>query len=121
MFHFHLFTMECVVKKCVDKTWHFVIEVREGAPGWADDDTYQSRNFDSFDDCYIEYINFSPAKHWEHLRRVHNEYIVYKCGEDTTNNKAILGAIYYRTNQIVEDLGITEEQFDTLIDKLKIS
>ena len=115
MFQFYIFVMECVAKN-----WYFVIEVREGAPGWADDDTYQSVNFDTFDDCYKKYLQFSPAKYWKHLRCVRNEYIVYQCGDVTTKNRAICGRIYYRTSHIIEDLGITEEQFDELIDKLEM-
>jgi hypothetical protein len=105
---------------CVAKNWHFVVEVREGAPGWADDETYQSPNFDSFEECYEKYLQFSPAKYWRYLRGVYNEYIIYQSGDDTIKNRAICGKVYYRTNHIIEDLGITEEQFDVLIDKLEM-
>ena len=116
MLHFYLFNMEYVTK-----SWYFTmeLEVREGAPGWADDDTYQSKNFDSFEDCYRKYIQFSPAKYWRHLRSVCNEYIVYQCGDVTTKNRAIFGMVYYRANHIVQDLGITKEEFNVLIDKLE--
>ena len=115
MFHFYLFDMACVAES---KNWYFVVEVREGAPGWVDNDRYRSKNFDSFQDCYTEYVRFSPAKHWRRLRGVHNAYIGYQRGDVKILSKAIDGMIYYRTNHCVEDLGITEEEFDALIAKL---
>lgn len=104
---------------CVARNWYFVIGVREGLPGCADDDTYQSANFKSFEDCYRRYINFSPAKYWKYLRGVRDEYIVYQHDDVTTKNRAHFGMVYYIPDQIVKDLGITEEQFDTLIDELQ--
>ena len=103
----------------VSKCWYFIIDVREGLPGCADNDTYQSEKYDSFEECYREYITFSPPNHWYHLRNSLHEYIINQSGEQTRKNIAYRGLVNYRADKIVEDLGITDEQFDLLIDEIK--
>ena len=105
-------------QKCVVKNWYFVVNVREGAPGWADDDTYQSEKYTSFEDCYRKYIKFSPARYWTHLRHINSECIVFQCGDKINKNTACDGVICYTSGKMIEELGITEKQFDNIINQI---
>ena len=101
------------------KRWYFVIDASEGLPGCADSVTYQSEKYNSFTECYKKYLSFYPAKYWRYLRHVTSECIIFECGEKKTENRVKAGMVYYRTDKIIEDLGIAEEQFDLLIDAIK--
>ena len=50
--------------------WQFDICVREGAPGWADDDEYTSTWYKSFEECYKAYVDFNPCNWWKKLRYI---------------------------------------------------
>ena len=74
------------------KSWYYQIEVREGAPGFADDDDYKSKMFDNFEECFISYIHFNPSEYWNDLRCVYSEKIIYT--NITTLHKIISLYIY---------------------------
>jgi hypothetical protein len=57
-------------------SWSFEINVREGKPGFANDESYESCEYKSFEECYKNYIDFVPRKQWKYLRNVQSEYIV---------------------------------------------
>ena len=62
--------------------------MREGAPGFADDEEYISNKFYSFERCYKEYVKFNPHRHWVYLRSVQNEYFIYENNEIKHKNLA---------------------------------
>lgn len=42
--------------------YYFKINVREGAPGWADDDWYTSEPFNTFGEAYRALFYFKPQR-----------------------------------------------------------
>jgi hypothetical protein len=98
------------------KIWYYQINVREGVRGFADNDSYKSRNFDSFEECYCSYIKFNPHSHWQCLRYISSEDFVYVNDNNEHINNAKGGIIYYINSE--NELGITECDFEKLIDKL---
>jgi hypothetical protein len=95
------------------KNWYYQIKAREGRDGFADDVEYKSDIFDSFEKCFVSYINFKPSKRWNNLRHIQSENIIYN---NTYITKANDGMLYYDDPEI--ELGITEFEFDNLIDKI---
>ena len=91
--------------------WQFEICVREGAPGWADDDEYTSEWYDSFESCFMAYVNFNPYTWWNNLRYVQREVIRYKNKDMCTTNTVHGGRLCYNKNTILNDLGITEREY----------
>jgi hypothetical protein len=51
-------------------TYFFIVNVREGDRGFADDDSYRSSNFDTLEACTRAYYDFKPELRWRHLRCV---------------------------------------------------
>ena len=87
------------------KTWYFVIYVRCGARTILVD-KYISSVYHSFEQCYTDYLKFAPCKHWFYLRRILNESIIYKCGNQVHENRLANGKMKY-INSLQTDLGIT--------------
>lgn len=56
--------------------YRYIVNVREGAPGFADDDFHQSGYYDSFQSCLEKLKKFDPKKHWNHLRYVESKNIL---------------------------------------------
>ena len=55
-------------KEIEDSTsWRYSVTVWEGKPGFADNDWYESKWFNTFEKCYVEYIKFDPSKHFPYL------------------------------------------------------
>ena len=98
------------------KYWYYQIEAREGTSGFADDVEYKSDMFDSFERCFVSYIKFKPSKHWNNLRHIQSEIIIYVNNDITHITKANDGMLYYDDPEI--ELGITDCEFDKLIDKI---
>ena len=48
--------------------YKYVVYVREGEPGFADDDDYKSYEYDDFMSCFISLCEFRPENHWPYLR-----------------------------------------------------
>ena len=91
--------------------YYFKVNVREGAPGCADDDSYTSRPFKTFAGAYEALVFFNPRRYWRHLRRVQEMYI-WKEGRSKVNVCEDECAIK------IEDLSkldVTEEEFDKII------
>ena len=59
---------------CIAHNWCFVIRVSVDAQGSID--TYQSKNYKSYDKCYEDYFDFSPEKQWSDLKNILDEYII---------------------------------------------
>ena len=87
------------------KTWYFVIYVRCGARTILVD-KYTSSVYYSFEQCYTDYLKFAPCQHWFYLRRILNESIIYKCGNQVHENRIANGTVKY-INSLQTDLGIT--------------
>ena len=98
-----------------NRTWYYIIEVREGAPGFADDEKYVSNKFKSFAECYKSYSSFVPGRYWRNLRRIQNEQFIFENNGVVHKNQACNTQIYYISEKIEETLGITEEHFDDVI------
>jgi hypothetical protein len=103
----------------MSKQWQFAYYVSEGTPGFCDSDQYESEWFDSFEKCYRSYLDFDPHKHWRHLRFVSKSIIRYKNGDTIEENPTDDGLVYYTEGKIEEDLGITDDEFDKLIEKIE--
>ena len=99
-----------------DKYWYYHIEVREGAPGFADDEEYKSQKFKSFEDCFESYVYFQPSNHWSNLRRVQRESLIYFDGNKIYINLAKEGMLHYDNSEI--ELGITDSEFDDIIARI---
>ena len=97
--------------------WQFIITVREGKPGFADNDEYESEWYDNFEDCYVHYLRFNPEKYWPYLRSS-TEIIRYKNKNSIHDNSVDKGLIYYDPEIIEDCLGISEIEFDKIIEKI---
>lgn len=97
--------------------WYFRVCVREGRPGFSDDDDFMSKKYTNFEDCYAGYLNFSPFRYWEHCRRVMKQEIIYCYGNKVMLNPIIRGTI--RFEKCEEDLGVTKEEFDRVMNKYR--
>ena len=97
------------------KYWYYVIYARVGEPGFADDDWYESPHFNSFEKCFRSYINFNPYKGFRHLRRIGRQNFIYVNNNVENVNDADGGILYYKNAE--NDLGITENEFDKIIEK----
>ena len=100
----------------VRKSWFFKVCVREGRPGWSDDDEYLSIRFTSFEECFRAYLVFRPFKYWSYCRHVQREEIIFCKGNKITVNNAKDGMVYY--NMCEDDLGITENEFDEILNSI---
>lgn len=100
-------------------TWYFKFYVREGQPGCADDDTYTSNVYDSFEKCFRDYIKFNPNKQWRYLRNLSREEFIYANNGIEHINKASDGLIYYDNSEL--ELGISDQLFDKIINDIQNS
>jgi hypothetical protein len=100
-----------------NKFWYYQIIVSEGCAGYANDDEYKSDKFDTFEKCFISYVNFNPSNHWINLRWIQNENFIYVNDDIENVNTAKEGLIYYDNPEI--NLGITDSDFDKIINKIK--
>ena len=101
------------------KKWYFFVEVEEGPTGWEDSDAYLSPLYDSFEDCYKNYLNFSPSENWRYLRHVTDEMLIYKCGKNIKENRLDGGLLHYDPSRILEEFGVSEDDFYRIINQLK--
>ena len=95
--------------------WSFEVNVRKGAK-IAKDDTFRSEFFASFKDCFQAYVRFIPAKHWGDLQHVVSEAVFFESERGLKKNSAEGGFICYK--DAVEDIGVTETEFDTIISEI---
>lgn len=98
------------------KYWYYQINVREGNTGFADDAQYKSQNFNSFEECFKSYVNFKPLQYWTNLRHIQKEIFVFVNDDITHINIARNGILHYDDSEI--ELGITECEFDKIIDSI---
>lgn len=108
-------------KKNNNEYWYYEINARTGKPGFADDETYTSEKFNSFEDCYKNYDQFDYNNHWYDLRRIQNEYIYYFDGNKLNINKSTGGLIQFNELFCIYKLGITELEFDIILEKIIIN
>ena len=94
-----------------EEDYYFKVNVREGAPGWADDASYTSQPFNTFADVYVTLVFFNPRRYWRHLRRVQGMYI-WKEGQPKVYVYEDGCAIDVKE---LPKLCVTEEDFDTII------
>ena len=99
--------------------WCFKMQVSEGPRGYADRGDFQSEWYSSFERCYRDYVNFRPRSYWPHLRHVLWEQVVYDSGTRTFNNPAHDTIIEYDNCEL--ELGITEAEFDRIIEAIESS
>ena len=97
----------------MSEVYCFQINVREGAPGCADDDTYNSRAFTSFAAAYKEMVFFEVERYWPHLRMIQSMYIWKsdhpKVYVSQAGNIAITDII---------KLGVTEDEYHDIIERV---
>lgn len=98
------------------KFWYYQIHAREGESGFAEDVEYRSNHFDSFEECFKSYVRFKPENYWRNLRRVGKEMFVYVKDDITHITEARGGMLYYEDSEI--ELGITDSEFDRIIEKM---
>lgn len=60
--------------------YYFYIEVREGAPGFADDDWHYEGPFKTKKEAILAKKNFNPDKYWKHLRNIYASVIIKVSG-----------------------------------------
>jgi len=75
---------------------------------------FSSDKYVTFEECFRNCINFNPYKHWPNLYEEHT--IVTYIDKNNISHKTTYenGLIFY--DDIEDDLGITEEQFDKIIE-----
>ena len=99
------------MKVPVAEDYYFKVNVREGAPGWADDDSYTSRPFKTFADAYEALVIFNPHRLWRHLRRV-QEMHIWRKGHPMVTVFEDGCAIKIED---LHKLDVTEDEFDEII------
>ena len=95
-------------------SYYFQVDVREGARGCADDDTYVSRSYDTFAQAYKEMIFFDLYRHWRHLRHVQSMYI----WRDDYPKVYVYGDGFKIATMDLVTLAVTEEEFDNIINSV---
>ncbi len=63
----------------------YTVKVREGRPGFADDDEYTQGGFETFLEAIHSLLHFNPVSYWSNLRRVQRR-IIYKKNSETVYN-----------------------------------
>ena len=98
----------------VKDLFYFKIEVREGAPGCADDEWYTSKGYKTFQDAYRDLVDFEILERWPQLRHV-QKITIWKEGGKDVNVKPYNNCIEVADLPL---LGVTEKEFDELLAKL---
>ena len=96
--------------------YYFKINVREGAPGWADDDEYTSKPFNTFGKAYRALFYFEPERFWNHLRFVQSMEIWLDGCQKV--NVSTGGEYLIELDDLVH-LNVTEEEFDYVIAEIE--
>jgi hypothetical protein len=94
--------------------YHFHIHVREGAPGFADDESYESPPYATFEECYEKCIFFRPEAHWRHYRYTQSVSMSRNKAQYVSVSSTAQGCGLIDVNHLVH-LGVTEAQFDHVI------
>ena len=94
--------------------YYFHVDVREGAPGCADDDYYKSHAYGTFEDAYKALVLFDPRRKWRHFRMVQRQMIWREGGEKV--NVYGDGCAIQLTD--LPKLGVTEKQLDDVIESI---
>ena len=61
----------------------YTVNVRQGRPGFADDDEYTQSGFHTFMGAVQSFIHFNPESYWPYLRRVQQRYIYKQTDKKT--------------------------------------
>lgn len=102
----------------MSQSWYFEIVVELFDQYSSSDmnvNRYTSELFYSFAECYMAYYHFSPKKYWSNNIKIINEYVIYKNGMTEIKTAADNGIINYYEDTAMNDLGITKQQFDDII------
>ena len=92
--------------------YYFEVNVREGAPGWADDDEYIGGPFDTFGEAYRALFYFEPCRYWYHLRYVSSMKIWL---DGNRKVDVSTGGSYLIELEDLIHLNVTEAEFDVII------
>ena len=96
----------------IDK-YYFQVNVREGAPGFADDSEYKSSAYRTLAEAYHSLCDFNPARHWTHLRRVSRMNIWMDGNEEVAVSTR--GDYAIAVTDLVK-LNSSKEEFEAIID-----
>ena len=99
---------------CVKDLFYFKIEVREGAPGCADDDWETSKGYKTFQDAYKALVDFEIAERWPQLRHV-QKITIWREGGNVVKVDPYINGIEMVDLPL---LGVTEKEFDELLGEL---
>jgi hypothetical protein len=94
--------------------YHFTVYVREGAPGYADDESYTSPPYSTFEECYFRCIKFSPESHWSNHRFTQGVYMTRDSGRAVEVRSTAQECGLIEVDDLVH-LGVVESQFDHVI------
>ena len=100
----------------VKDLFYFYIEVREGAPGYADNEWYTSDGYKTFQEAYTALVRFEIGRHWPQLRSVRT-ISIWKEGKEHVDVKTTDNGINIDDLHL---LGVTEEEYDELLAELKV-
>ena len=91
-------------------TWQIEVNARTGPPGYADDETYYSDTFISFESAYWTYINEDFASKFAYLRSIRSIMLVYDDGKQThkTDMCDLMSKNYKHDPQTT---GVSEKEF----------
>ena len=97
-----------------DAMYYFKVDVRVGAPGCADDDSYISRPFKTFAGTCKALVYFKPHRYWRHLRSV-QEMWIWREGQTKVN----LSRGCFKIEIVdLSKLNVTKEEFDKIIESI---
>lgn len=95
------------------KYWYYVISATVGAPGFSESEKYESVHFNSFEECFRDYVAFNPHKKFYELRRIGSESFIYVHNNKKHFTSARGGILFYDNAET--ELGTTEDEFDKII------
>jgi hypothetical protein len=98
--------------------YRFHVHVREGAPGFSDDDSYDSPSYATFEECYKKCVLFKPEAHWTHHRYTQSVSMSKNKGQHVPVISTAQGCGLIDVDHL-DHLGITEAQFDHVIWELE--
>ena len=94
--------------------YYFQVNVREGAPGFADNSEYKSRAYSTLAEAYRSLCDFIPARHWTHLRRV-SRMNIWRDGNEEVD-VSTRGDYAIAVTDLVK-LNSSKEEFEAIIDE----